>query len=257
MPTACVRHLGIPNSTGASSSGRTASAFKDYIDFGAQSAGRVKSRRLTLGQISWGKLRYRADVWLHPRRFSESPLVRESTKGSSFLWLTAPGMKRTHPSPSTLSKSHTVKKNISRYSSASKCKAFLSFNSFGVWGVWVCVHALVARIYHSLLHCLWRSKEPSAETLLGFEGFTAVGLISKESWLSLSSAQLVLAAGRRLAGAHVLEKPYLPCQERKFNAAEDKAHGTLRACSLNEQLKAAVNKVPRQRNNYNNNNNNN
>lgn len=67
----------------------------------------------------------------------------------------------------------------------------------------------------------------------------------------------MLAAGRRLAGAHVLEKPYLPCQERKFNAAEDKAHGTLRACSLNEQLKAAVNKVPRQRNNYNNNNNNN
>lgn len=154
MPTAGIHDPGIPNSTGTSSSGRTASAFKDYIDFGAQSTGRVKSRRLTLGQISWGKLHYRADVRLHPRCFSESPLVRESTKGSSFLWLTAPGKKRTHPSPSTLSKSHTVKKNISRYSSASKCKAFLSLNSFGVWGVRVCVHALVVRVYHSLLHCL-------------------------------------------------------------------------------------------------------
>lgn len=46
----------------------------------------------------------------------------------------------------------------------------------------------------------------------------------------------------------MFKKPYLSCREGKLTAAEDKAHETLRACSLNEQLKAAVNKVPHQRN---------
>lgn len=79
-------------------------------------AGRFKSRRLTFDRISFGKLHYRAAVWLHPclpsHCVSESPLVHYSTKGWSFFWLTAPGPKRTHPSPSTLSKSHTIKKKI-------------------------------------------------------------------------------------------------------------------------------------------------
>lgn len=176
-------------------------------------------------------------------------------------------MKRTHPSPSTLSKSHTVKKNISRSSSASKCKAFLSFDSFGVWGVWACLcvcvymHLWYALTTHSQ-NCLWCSQESlQQKRCSGLQGLQQSDWIPQEG--SVESQLCTARAlgwpptshsnGKSLTEEDVFKKPYLSRREGKLNAAEDKARETLRACSLNEQLKAAVNKVPHRRNNNNNN----
>lgn len=103
--------------------------------------------------------------------------------------------------------------------------------------------------------------ESSAEALLGFAGFTAVGLdptrrVGRVSALHSSCSRLATDQSLErssLTEEDVFKKPYLSRREGKLNAAEDKARETLRACSLNEQLKAAVNKVPHRRNNNNNN----
>lgn len=126
----------------------------------------------------------------------------------------------------------------------------------------VCVHALVVCIDHSLSKLsVMFTGESSAEALLGFAGFTAVGLdptrrVGRVSALHSSCSRLPTDQSLErssLTEEDVFKKPYLSRREGKLNAAEDKARETLRACSLNEQLKAAVNKVPHRRNNNNNN----
>lgn len=102
--------------------------------------------------------------------------------------------------------------------------------------------------------------ESSAATLIGVEGFTAVRFDTKRrvcrvwalharcSWLLIDCVTSHSSHRLDWIEEYVFKKPYLSCHEGKLTTAEDKAHETLGACSLNEQLKAAVNKVPHHRN---------
>lgn len=205
-------------------------------------------------------------MWLHPRLpsrcVSESPLVHYSTKGWSFFWLTTPGLKRTHPSPSTLSKSHTIKKKIvlGTPPPANVRLSWVLILLRGVWGV--CAHTCAGGTHLPLAFqpSTMFEGESSAATLIGVEGFTAVRFDTKRrvcrvwalharcSWLLIDCVTSHSSHRLDWFEEYVFKKPYLSCHEGKLTTAEDKAHETLGACSLNEQLKAAVNKVPHHRN---------
>lgn len=164
---------------------------------------------------------------------SESPLVHYSTKGRSFFWLTTPGLKRTHPSHlQHYPKVIQLKKNSSRYSSASKCKAFLSFDSFwgvGSGGCCVHTHALEGRVYRSLSNHLRCSKESLQQQLTGVEGFTAVRFDTKRrvcwvwalhpwcSWLWIDCVTSRSSHQLDWVEEYVFKKPYLSCHEGKLN----------------------------------------